>query len=141
MENNETHCFDLLVYGPCQGFLKVNTVIFFMFQMLLICHMPKHITLSIFYVKMQLGMQNKFLFKKLTLRRHLASSGLIVYVPGERRHSWRHCSGAGRTACSRTYRPAMKRDVKKRPYGFMFLSCAGRHRGQKMLKPPSIMMR
>lgn len=81
-----------------------------------------------------LGMQNKFLLKKLTLQRYLISSGLIIYLPGEQRHSWRHCSGAATTACSQTYRTAMKRDIK-RPYGFMFISCAGRHCGQKMLKP------
>lgn len=69
-----------------------------------------------------LGMQNKFLLKKLTLQCHLISSGLIIYLPGEQRHSWQHCSGAGRTAWSQTYRTAIKVDVKQ-PYGFMFLSC------------------
>ena len=89
-----------------------------------------HYTAHILCWKQLLGMQNKFLVKKLTLRRYLVSSGLIIYLPREQRHSWRGCSGAGGTACSQTYRTAMKRDIK-RLYGFMFLSCAGRHRGQK----------
>lgn len=102
-----------------------------MFQMLSICHMPWHIMLPIFYDKRTyFGMQNKFLLKKLTLGRYLISSSLIIYLPGEQWHSRWHCSGAAGTACSQTYRMAMKRDIK-RPYGFMFISCAGRHSGQK----------
>lgn len=110
-------------------------VIVFMFQMLSIYHMPWHIILPMFYDKCTYsGMQNKFLVKKLTLGRYLISSSLIIYLPGEQWHSWWHCSGAAGTACSQTYRTAMKRDIK-RPYGFMFISCAGRHCEQKMLKP------
>lgn len=45
VENSETRWFEKLVNGSCQGFLKVNTVTFFMFHMLPICHMPYGVTL------------------------------------------------------------------------------------------------
>lgn len=76
-------------------------------------HMAQCITLQIFYVKhSEQGWKNKFQLENVTLQLHLVSSGLVS-VPGEQRHSWRYSRGAGRTACTKTYRTAMKETLKK----------------------------
>ena len=113
--------------GQQGDFSHVSDIVFTPYA---ITHDITHILFKLSY----LGCKTHFYLKSSLLWRYLVSSGLISPVPGEQRHSWPHCSGAGWTACTQTYKTAMKRDIK-RPHGFMFLSCGGRHPGPKMLKP------
>lgn len=49
----------------------------------------------------------------------------MLSVPGEQQHSWQQCSGDGRTACSQTFRTAMRRDIKKDLLALCFFHVPG----------------